>query len=72
MQFPAAGFWQVNPGVAAELVATLKAWFAVAPTPLLVDAYAGAGVFSLANNPRPEPAQAGATPDQFTSASLLF
>ena len=45
---PAAGFWQVNPGVAAELVATLKAWFAVAPTPLLVDAYAGAGVFSLA------------------------
>ena len=45
---PAAVFWQVNPGVAAELVATLKAWFAAAPTPLLVDAYAGAGAFSLA------------------------
>lgn len=46
---PLAGFWQVNPAVAAEMIAVLQAWEKDAPPPgVLVDAYAGAGVFSLA------------------------
>ena len=42
------GFWQVNPGVAAELVRLVAAWAAEAPAEHLVDAYGGVGVFGLA------------------------
>lgn len=47
VRVPAAGFWQVNPAVAARLLETVGAWYAAAPTPTLVDAYAGAGAFML-------------------------
>ncbi|MEI8079988.1 MAG: TRAM domain-containing protein, partial [bacterium] len=42
------GFWQVNPGVAGELVRLVAAWAAEAPAEHLVDAYGGVGVFGLA------------------------
>lgn len=42
------GFWQVNPGVAAELVRLVAEWAAKEPAEHLVDAYGGVGVFGLA------------------------
>lgn len=42
------GFWQVNPGVAAELVRLVAEWAAENPAEQLVDAYGGVGVFGLA------------------------
>ena len=42
------GFWQVNPGVASELVRLVAEWAAEAPAEHLVDAYGGVGVFGLA------------------------
>lgn len=45
---PLAGFWQVNPAVAQRLFGTVREWYAAAPLPRLVDAYAGAGTFALA------------------------
>jgi len=45
---PLGAFWQVNTAVAARLAETVATWFAEAPTPVLVDAYAGVGTFSLA------------------------
>lgn len=54
VRVPLGAFWQVNPAVAERLVATLAGWFAEAPTPVLVDAYAGVGPFSLAFGPEIE------------------
>ncbi len=42
------GFWQVNPGVGAELIRLVAEWAAEAPADHLVDAYGGVGVFGLA------------------------
>jgi tRNA/tmRNA/rRNA uracil-C5-methylase (TrmA/RlmC/RlmD family) len=47
VQVPLRSFWQINPEVADELARTLRAWFAESATPVVVDAYAGVGVFSL-------------------------
>ena len=48
VQVPLRSFWQINPEVADELATVLRAWFAESATPVVVDAYAGVGVFSLA------------------------
>jgi 23S rRNA (uracil1939-C5)-methyltransferase len=45
---PLGSFWQVNPAVADSLVRCVADWFAAQPTRTLVDAYSGAGTFSLA------------------------
>ena len=45
---PLDSFWQVNPGVAEAMVDTVVSWFAEYPTPMVIDAYAGVGSFSLA------------------------
>ena len=48
VRVPLGVFWQVNPPVAEALVQTVRDWFAETPTETLVDAYSGAGTFSLA------------------------
>jgi tRNA/tmRNA/rRNA uracil-C5-methylase (TrmA/RlmC/RlmD family) len=48
VRVPLGSFWQVNPGVADRLAATVRDWVAEAPPTLLIDAYAGVGTFSLA------------------------
>lgn len=47
VRVPFASFWQVNPSVSDRLVRTAVEWLAHGPG-ILVDAYAGVGVFSLA------------------------
>ncbi len=51
---PARSFWQVNPAVANALVESTAAAFGRHPTKYLIDAYAGAGAFSLAMGEQPE------------------
>ena len=47
VEVPAGSFWQVNPEVAPQLLATLRRWAADTPRPVLVDAYGGVGAFAL-------------------------
>ncbi|OPZ29054.1 MAG: 23S rRNA (uracil(1939)-C(5))-methyltransferase RlmD [Lentisphaerae bacterium ADurb.BinA184] len=48
IKVPAHSFWQTNPAVAAALAHHLMATFDAEPADVLIDAYAGAGAFSLA------------------------
>ncbi|MBO4620438.1 MAG: class I SAM-dependent RNA methyltransferase [Victivallales bacterium] len=50
---PAEAFWQINPPIAEQLVATIDDWTRELPITSLVDAYAGVGTFSCAlSNPK--------------------
>ncbi|MBR4125362.1 MAG: class I SAM-dependent RNA methyltransferase [Victivallales bacterium] len=50
---PAEAFWQVNPPVAEQLVATIDDWTHDLSVTSLIDAYAGVGTFSCAlSNPK--------------------
>jgi 23S rRNA (uracil1939-C5)-methyltransferase len=51
---PLGGFWQVNQPVGQDLANTVAAWFAAAPTPVLLDVFAGVGAMSLAVGVGPE------------------
>ena len=48
VRVPAAGFYQVNPEVATELVRQVTAWFSAAGGGDLLDLYCGAGIFAIA------------------------
>lgn len=45
---PVGSFWQVNPEVAEQLLATMRTWLEPLGHRTLIDAYAGVGTFSLA------------------------
>ena len=45
---PAEAFWQINPPIAEQLVATINDWTCKLPITSLLDAYAGVGTFSCA------------------------
>ncbi len=51
---PPLSFYQVNPAVADAIIATVAQLYDNAPTPLVIDAYAGVGIFSLALGNAPE------------------
>ena len=45
---PLGGFWQINTAVAQQLAETVAEWCCETPSKVLIDAYAGVGLFSLA------------------------
>ncbi len=48
VRVPLGSFWQVNPDVAADLFETVRQWGRDAAGQCMIDAYGGAGAFSLA------------------------
>lgn len=48
LRVPRGGFFQVNPGAAERLLATVRAWLAEVKPRTVADLYCGVGVFALA------------------------